>query len=621
MTPPPATTFPTATAQPKGADTSLRPYFTSYIPGFVKIGAVTVLASLFSLLHPWPLQILIDYVIGSNPSPGWLLRARHALPGAESPVGAAAYIAVTGLIIFGLDALFDVLLTMQWIRVGQRMVYELACALYSRVLRRSLVFHARTPIGDTLSRVSGDSWCIYNVAAAVLFTPAHAAIVGGAAIVIMLRLNVTLTVVACAVAPILALVAVHFGRRIRIAKGREREAEGVLQSHVQRTLAGLPVVQAFAQEEREQRRFLDTAHAALGAQRRTAMSVGLCAGTIGLVTSVGTAAVIGVGAREVVGGRLSLGELLVFLAYLTTLHTQWSALATTYSDVRGLRASIDRVKELLRTDEQVAQSEHARPFAAGDAGVAVRFDHVTFGYVPGRPVLHDVAFDIPAGHTCVVVGASGSGKSTLAALILRLYDPWSGTVALDGHDIRELDIHSLRRGIGFAMQESILFPITVQENISLGRTGVTAERLARAARLSQAERFIMRLDGQFGTVLGDRGMTLSGGERQRLAVARALATDPALLVLDEVVSALDAKTEAAMLDAILAARRGRTNVVIAHRLVAAIHADMIVTLDAGRVVEVGTHTELLRARGHYARLWHAQGSRDGQSAPLREVSA
>jgi ATP-binding cassette subfamily B protein/subfamily B ATP-binding cassette protein MsbA len=592
-----------------------------YLGGYAFIGAVTVAASLFSLLHPWPFQILIDHVLGTEPSPAWLDAARSWLPGASGSSGAIAYLAGIGLVVFAIDSLLDVLLTVSWIRVGQRMVYDLACTLYSKVLRRSLLFHSRTPVGDTLTRVTGDSWCIYNAASAVLFTPAHALLVGGIAVWLMALLNPTLAMIACAVAPLLACSTVYFGGRIRVAKGLERQAESSLESHVQQTLAGIPVVQAFAQEEREQRRFLDNAGGALAAQRRSAMAVGLAAGASGLITTLGGVVVLWVGVREVLAGRLTLGQLTVFLAYLATLHTQCRAVAATYSDLRGLGASVQRVKDLLLPDDELRRDPAAPAMSLGSAGARIDLDDVTFGYEPGRPVLRGLSLHVPVGRTLAIVGTTGAGKSTLAVLMLRLFDPWTGRVCVAGQDVREVNVDSLRSHIAVTLQEPFLFPVSVAENLTLGRPGLSQERIEQAARAAIAHEFITALPEGYDTILGERGTTLSGGERQRLAIARALLRDTPILILDEATSALDSSTEAELMHAIRSRRGTRTTVIIAHRLSTVRAADSIAVMQDGRIVEQGSHEELLAGGGVYAGLWASHNAGQVMQDAVPEVTA
>ncbi|MEX2220008.1 MAG: ABC transporter ATP-binding protein [Phycisphaerales bacterium] len=566
--------------------------------GYVLIWALTLVSSGVALLQPWPVKVLVDHILGSQPPPAWAAGAVAAGPGA-----AVALVAAATLLLFVLDALVDVALTLSWVRVAQRSVYDLAAATFARLQRRSIAFHAVTPVGDSLSRITGDSWCIYNAATALLFAPLHALLVGGAMVAVLLRMSPTLTAVALAAAPLLAVTSVILGRRAERARGAERQIESRIESHIQQTLTGIRVVQTFAQEDRTHGRFRELAGTAILAHRRSAIVAALSSGSAGILTTLGTGAVLGLGAWEVIGGRLTLGALLVFLAYLATLNAQLVALATAYTTARGLSASIDRALVALDAPEEVPQLTSAPPLAIAPAGGSVVFENVRFGYLPGRPVLDGVSLDIPAGATVAVVGASGAGKTTLALLVPRLLDPWSGRILISGTDTRLVGLASLRRQVAVVLQEPMLLAGTIAANIALGRPDAAREEVARAAGDAGLAALLASLPAGLDTVIGEGGATLSGGEKQRIAIARALLKDAPILILDEPTSALDAATESGILRALDRLRRGRTTLVIAHRLSTIRSADLVAVLHGGAIAELGAHDELLRRDGHYARLW------------------
>jgi len=423
-------------------------------------------------------------------------------------------------------------------------------------------------------------------------------------VAVMARMDLGLTLLALAVAPLMAGTSFALGRPIRRAARRRREIESRIQAHVQRILGAVQVVQAFAQEDREERRFRDCTESALRSQRRLTLAAGLYNLASGLILTLGTGAVLWVGARHVLDGRLSVGGLVVFLAYLTVLQGQLKAFTGIYGTLQEVGAGVDRVLEVFDAGPEVADRPGATPLPA--ARGHVRLEEVTFGYEPGRPVLRRVSVEALPGQTVAVVGATGAGKSTLVSLVARFFDPWEGRVTLDGHDLRDVRVKSLRARVGLVPQEPFLFPFTLAENIAYGRPGATRAEVEAAARAANAHAFVERLPRGYDTVLGERGVTLSGGERQRLSIARALLKDAPVLILDEPTSALDAETEGLLLEALRRLMAGRTTLLIAHRLSTIRHADQIVVLDEGRVAERGTHAELLARGGLYAHLHNTQ---------------
>lgn len=572
--------------------------------GWAGILVATILSTALSLLQPWPVKVIVDHVLGGVPVPPGLAPVVGWLPGADQPRGLLAWAVAAGLAIFAASSALDAVLTVAWTRAGRRTVYDLAADVFARIQRRSLLFHARHPVGDSLARITGDAWCVHTVVDTLLFAPGHALLTMVAVAAVMARLDARLTLLAFGVAPFMAASAWLFGRPIRAAARTKREIESRIEAHLQQTLSGIPVVQAFAREDAEQRRFQEYAGEAIRAHRRSAFIESAYGLGSGLVTTVGTAIVLWIAAMGVLEGRLTIGTTLVFLAYLGMLQGQLAAFTNIYAKVQGAGASVDRVLEALDADDGVRDRPDALRLdrVRGD----VRLEHVWFAYESGRPALRDVTLVARPGETIAIVGHTGAGKSTLVALIPRFIDPESGRVLVDGRDVRDVTLRSLRDQVAVVLQEALLLPISIEENIRFGRPGATREEVEAAARAARAHEFIAALPDGYATVVGERGATLSGGERQRIAIARALLKDAPILVLDEPTSALDLETEAALLESLDRLMAGRTTFVIAHRLSTVRRATRIVVLEEGRLVEEGTHDELLCRGGAYSRLHRLQ---------------
>ena len=324
---------------------------------------------------------------------------------------------------------------------------------------------------------------------------------------------------------------------------------------------------------------------------------------VGLVTSVGTAAIMWLGARYALEGKMTVGTILVFLSYLGSLYGPLNAMTYTASTLQHAAANADRVIEILDTLPDVEDSPHAREVSLQGH---VRYEGVTFGYEPDRPVLKGMSLEAKPGEVLAIVGPSGAGKTTLVSLLIRFFDPWSGRVMVDDQDIRELRVRSLRQQVAIVLQDPFIFPLTIAENIAYGRPGATGEEIVAAAVAANADGFIRHLPEGYDTVVGERGATLSGGEKQRLSIARAFLKDAPILILDEPTSALDAGTEFLLLDALARLMKGRTTIIIAHRLSTIRNADRVLVMDRGEIVGHGTHSELMVRGGLYANLYHQQ---------------
>jgi ATP-binding cassette subfamily B protein/subfamily B ATP-binding cassette protein MsbA len=557
---------------------------------------LTMAAAAASALQPWPFKLLADYVLDQAPLPPALASVFRTFSLRATPQAILCLAALGGLALFALSSLLDAVLTCAWTFTGRRMVYDLAQDLFARLQRRSLLFHSRNSVGDLLSRITGDSWCVYQVIDTLLFAPWHALLITLAMILIMAHMDLQLTFIALAAAPAMAAVSLLAGKPLRAAAKLKREIESGLQSHVQQTLAGIPVVQAFAQEEREHRRFR--------VQQRTVVIGSLSSLSSGLVTTVGSGLIVWLGAIHVLDHRITVGDLSVFVFYLNNLQNQFKILAGVYTTLQTLSANVDRVNVVLDAKPEVLDRPGAFPLPPTRGQVSI--EEVTFGYQPGQPVLRQVSLEARTGQIIAIVGPTGAGKSTLVSLIPRFNDPWEGRVLIDGHDLREVRLETVRKQVALMLQEPFLFPFSIAENIAYGCPAASAPEIEAAARAANAHDFINRLPEGYQTMLGEYGGTISGGERQRLAIARALLKNAPILILDEPTSALDAETESLLLEALERLMKDRTTFIIAHRLSTVRRADCILVLQDGRVVQRGTHDQLLTQGAQYAHLYNLQ---------------
>jgi ATP-binding cassette subfamily B protein/subfamily B ATP-binding cassette protein MsbA len=571
----------------------LRPYRGAFIFALAQV----LFISAFELLKPWPLKIIIDNVLNQNPVP-WDFAGSWS-------TGTLIGIACGGLIlIYVIAGALNVLNDYTTIRIGQKMVNDLRRDLYSHIQRLSLAFHTRQQIGDLMYRVTADTLGLQTLVMNGLFTVLSAFILLLGMFAIMLWVDLYLTLLAVAVCPLLfAAIALLDGKMSRAAD-LAREKQSTVYSEVQRSFAGMRVIQAFTKEEEEQRRFVKASTESLAADLRLYTLQNYYYALINVLIAGGTAAILWVGTRHVLAGDLSIGGMVVFTSYLASLYTPLNSIFQTWGLVQSAKVGVRRAFEVLDSEEPVPDGSRAFP-PSGARGEIV-FEDVSFGYNGAQSVLKNINLHVPAGAKVAIVGATGVGKSTLVSLLPRFYDPQAGRITIDGIEIREFQLKSLRRQIAMILQPPLVFPFSIRDNIAYGRPEASMSEIIAAARIAQIHDTIERLPDGYRTIVSEQGATLSEGERLRLTIARAILRDSPILILDEPTASVDAQTEAFIMEGLEKLTAHRTTFIIAHRLSTVRQADIIVVLRGGQIVEQGTFFELLRSHGPFSMLYRTQ---------------
>jgi ATP-binding cassette, subfamily B, bacterial MsbA len=488
--------------------------------------------------------------------------------------------------------------------VGEKFLFDLRVRIYDHLQRLSLAFFERTSTGELMSRVSNDVNALEQfVTHGTILTGVAALRLVGAAI-ILLVLQWQLALLALLPVPFIAVGLRWFNRRARPIYRRVRDRLGDINARLQDDLAGIRVIQAFGQEDAELSRFSRVSRIYLDERIASIKTWASFFPALGFLSALGGVLVLAAGTVMIVQGRMTLGTLVAFLAYIVSFYDPVRRLTDIDNILQQAVAAAERIFELF--DAQPNIQDVSGAVSLDHVAGGVTFEDVHFHYGDGEEVLHDVDFRVAPGEVVALVGPSGAGKTSIANLLCRFYDPTHGLVRLDGCDLRTVQLRSLRQNVSVVLQDTFLFNASVRENLLYGKPDASEAELVAAATAAYAHEFILAMPQGYDTVIGERGVKLSGGQRQRLALARALLTDPRILILDEATSSVDAEAEYLIQQALERVLEGRTALVIAHRLSTIRNADKIIALDGGRIREIGNHRELLARNGLYSQLYQRQ---------------
>ena len=557
-----------------------------------------------SLAAPWPLKIILDSVVGDHKLVPWLHRLMGHLLENGSRAHIAALAAVAFVLIAVIDAIASYIDNYYTESVGQWVAHDLRMRTYHHLQRLSLGYYSTHETGTILSTLTTDIQTIQSFASSSTLGILVDMLTIVCMLGLMFWLNWDFTLIAIAITPFLLLFVSRFKKAVKTATHEVRKEQSQIVAVAQQGLESMQVVKAFGQEKTEETLLYNVSEATVGAALKARSIKALLSPVVNVTVAICTAIVLWRGAILILAHSMTVGDLTVYLAYLARFFKPVKDLATTTNAVAQVTVGVERVRTILDADLIIPEDPDG--LEPESLTGEIEFDHIAFGYDPAHPILTDLSLKIRPGQFVGIVGPTGSGKSTVVSLIPRFYDVQSGTVHIDGQDVRKYKIKQLRNQIGYVLQDTVLFRGTIFDNIAFGHPDATKEEVIAAAKLANAHDFIMAMPLGYDTPVGERGLTLSGGQRQRIGIARVMIRNSPILLLDEPTAALDSESEKLVIDALEKLMKGRTVIAIAHRLSTIRDADLIAVVKDGVIAESGTHDELMAKNGLYAELHRTQ---------------
>ena len=566
--------------------TRLLAYMRPYVKKFGLAIVCIILASAANLYVPWIIKDMIDDVLADKNMT--LLNAIC--------IGIVVIFFLRGIFYFGQSYLVSY--------IGQKVIIDVREVMFRKFQRMPLAYYDRHQTGEIMSYVTNDVAAIQSALVDNLIDLVTEGCILIGSLALMFYLDWKLSLLTLVVIPMVGQAMKIFGRKIKKSSTVIQQRLAEITALLQESFSATRVVKSFVREDYEIDRFVHSNQRNFEAVMKNVQQTSMLTPTVEFLAAIAVTFIVWFGGYEVVNGDITAGAFVAFLTYAVNLANPVKRLSRIYGNLQKAMAAVDRVFSIVDLEESITDRPNAQPLPPVEG--RVRFDNVKFSYKEGRPALDGISLEAAPGEMIAFVGPSGAGKSTIANLIPRFYEVDSGAITVDGHDIRDVTLASLRGQIGLVPQETMLFSTTISENIRYGRLDATDEEIEQAARAANAHNFIMELEHGYDTEIGERGVSISGGQRQRIAIARAILKDPRILILDEATSALDTESEKIVQAALDNLMVGRTSFVIAHRLSTVFHADRIYVIDAGRIVEQGTHEELLAKGGLYQHLYDIQ---------------